>query len=92
MAKKHITELERLVLECLYQTKTGFASGEEIRKGLTFPVLWPDLNSILEDLENEGLIKVHKQFRSTSEPKYDKVVILDAGRKLLDCLERGGCL
>jgi hypothetical protein len=89
MAKEHITQLEKVVLEFLYQTTKGSASAEEIRKGLNFPLLSVDLNSILEDLQNQGLIKLHEEFRASSEPKYDKAVILDAGRKLLDSLKMG---
>lgn len=89
MAKEHITQLENVVLDFLYQTTKGSASAKEIRNGLNLPILWVDLNSILEDLQNQGLIKLHEQFRSPSEPKYDKVVILDAGRKLLDGLKTG---
>ena len=68
-------ELKELVLEYLSQTKNGSANVEEISSnGFNFEILPMDLESILEDLEHQKLIKLHK---------HDRVVILDAGREFL---------
>ena len=73
----------RMTLEFLEQTIDGSATSKEMRKAFHFEILWVDLNSILEDLERRGLVKLHRQSHSVSEPKYDKVVLLDAGRDFL---------
>ena len=75
--------LGRMILEFLEQTIDGRASSKEIRKAFNFEILWEDLNFILEDLETRGLVKLHRQSQSSSEPEYDKVVLLDAGRDFL---------
>jgi len=84
MEERNKEEFERIVLEYLAQTINGSASSEEIRNGLNFPILWEDLNAILEGLQARRLIKLHKQYRSQSEPKYDKVVLRNAGRESIN--------
>jgi hypothetical protein len=60
---------KRLVLEYLFQPTDGCATAKEIEKALD-PILWEDLEAVLDDPKNEGKIKLHEQTR--------KVVLLDA--------------
>jgi DNA-binding HxlR family transcriptional regulator len=79
--------MRRITLECLEMTTDGSASSEEIRRAFNFEILWEDLNSTLEDLESRGFVKLHEQFQSGSKPKYDKVVLLEAGKDFLETLK-----
>lgn len=83
MGEKSEEAVGRMTLEFLEQTIDGSATSKEIRKAFNFEIQWVDLNSILEDLETRGLVKLHRQSHSASELKYDKVVLLDAGRDFL---------
>jgi hypothetical protein len=56
----------------------------EIIKDLALNVTHENFNSIIENLFYRGLLLMpHRQYRSGADPKYDVIIISDAGKEFV---------
>ena len=56
----------------------------EVINNLSLKITYKDFDSIIENLYYRGLLlTLHKQSRSESDPKYDLIIISDAGKKFV---------
>jgi len=77
--------MEKKILRYLKNKSNGSASSLEIIKNLSLKITYEALDSMIENLYyRELLLKPHKQSRSRSDPKYDLIIISDAGRKFVN--------
>ena len=77
--------MEKKILRYLKNKSNGSASSLEIIKNLSLKITYEALDSMIENLYyRELLLKPHKQSRSNSDPKYDLIIISDAGRKFVN--------
>jgi hypothetical protein len=76
--------MEKKVLRYLKNKPKGSANSLEIINNLSLKITYEDFDSIIENLYYRGLLlKPHKQSRSDSDPKYDLIIISDAGKKFI---------
>ncbi len=76
--------MEKKILRYLKNKPNGSASSLEIIKDLSLKTTHKDFDLIIENLYYSGLLlKPHKQSRSGSDPKYDLIIISDAGKKFV---------
>jgi hypothetical protein len=76
--------MEKKIFKYLKNRPNGSASSLEIIKDLALNVTHDDFNSIIENLFYRGLLLMpHRQSGTRTDPKYDVIVISDAGRKFI---------
>ncbi len=77
--------MEKKILRYLKKKSNGSASSLEIIKDLSLKITHDALDSMIENLYyRELLLKPHNQSLSKSDPKYDLVMISDAGKKFVN--------
>ncbi len=76
--------MEKKILRYLRNKQNGSASSLEVIKNLSLKITYEVFASIIENLYyRELLLKPHKQSRPGSDPKYDLIIISDAGKKFI---------
>ncbi len=76
--------MEKKILRYLKNKPNGSASSLEVINNLSLKITYKDFDSIIENLYYRGLLLTpHKQSRSESDPKYDLIIISDAGKKFV---------
>ena len=76
--------MEKKFFRYLKNKPNGSASSLEVIKNLSLKITYKDFDSIIENLYYRGLLlKPHKQSHSGSDPKYDLIIISDAGKKFI---------
>jgi len=74
--------MEKKILRYLKNKPKGSANSLEIIKNLSLKITYKDFDSIIENLYyRELLLKLHRQSHSGSDPKYDLIIISDAGKQ-----------
>lgn len=77
--------MEKKILRYLKNKSNGSASSLEIIKNLSLKITYDALDSMIENLYyRELLLKPHNQSRSRSDPKYDLIMISNAGKKFVN--------
>jgi hypothetical protein len=77
--------MDKRILRYLKNKPNGRASSLELIKSLSLKITYEAFDLIIENLYYRGLLlKPHKQSGSNSDPKYDLIIISDAGRKFVN--------
>ena len=77
--------MEKKILRYLRNKSNGTASSLEIIKNLSLKITHEALDSMIENLYyRKLLLKPHNQSLSRSDPKYDLIIISDAGKKFVN--------
>ena len=76
-------DLKCKILKYLADKSPESSDPTNLLRDLSLDIPVDSFNQILEEMKLQGFIKIHKQSRSGSAPKYDLVFITESGKKLI---------